>query len=255
MHDDAGRPARHREVPQQPGDRPAGDVHVRARLGQHHPAAGQPALQHVGVASGAWRTGRRRPAPPAVRRRGSRRCAGSRRSPGPGCRARPPARARRHGSARPRRSDRSDSADSSAVCGASSTTPAPSVSISASSSAAVGAATTLTTRTSASVRSVVPSGSATSAAWIWVPTARPSTETSICSGMLETSASTSMVFSSWVTRVSGRGVAGDDDLHLDDDLLAAADHQQVDVLDVGADRVGDHGLGQRELRACRRCSA
>ena len=68
--------------------------------------------------------------------------------------------------------------------------------------AAVGAWTTLTTRISASVRSVVPSGSGTSDAWIWVPAVRPSTETSICSGMLETSASTSIVFSSWVTRVS-----------------------------------------------------
>ncbi len=69
---------------------------------------------------------------------------------------------------------------------------------------------------------MVPSGSGTSDAWIWVPAVRPSTETSICSGMLETSASTSIVFSSWVTRVSERGVAGDDDLDLDADLLAAA---------------------------------
>ena len=49
---------------------------------------------------------------------------------------------------------------------------------------------------------MVPSGSGTSEAWIRVPGVRPSTETSICSGMFETSASTSIVFSSWLTRVS-----------------------------------------------------
>ena len=164
-------------------------------------------------------------------------------APGRDCRARPPAQA---GPARRHRSVLGVGGVRGGA--ASSTTPAPSVSIAPRPAPAVGAATTLTTRISASVRSVVPSGSATSEAWIWVPAVRPSTETSICSGMLETSASTSIVFSSWVTRVSGAGLAGDDDLHLDDDLLAAADHQQVDVLDVGADRVRHHGLGERELR-------
>src|SRR5882757_1298069 len=48
---------------------------------------------------------------------------------------------------------------------------------------------------------------------------------------------------------TGDGVADDVHRHLDDDLLAALDDQQVDVLDVVADRVGDHGLGQRQLRA------
>ena len=36
-----------------------------------------------------------------------------------------------------------------------------------------------------------------------MPIASPSTDTSICSGMEETSASSSMEFSSWVTRLPG----------------------------------------------------
>ena len=56
-----------------------------------------------------------------------------------------------------------------------------------------------------------------------------------------------MVLVSWVTSVSVRGLALDDDVDLDGDLLAAAHHQQVGVLDVAADRVDVERLGQREL--------
>ncbi len=46
---------------------------------------------------------------------------------------------------------------------------------------------------------------------------------------------------------SVRGLTLDDDVDLDGDLLAAAHHQQVGVLDVAADRVDVERLGQREL--------
>ncbi len=61
------------------------------------------------------------------------------------------------------------------------------------------------------------------------------------------SASISMVLASWVTRVPGIGFALDDDVDLDGHLLAAADHEQVDVLDAAADRVDVERLGQRQL--------
>ena len=49
----------------------------------------------------------------------------------------------------------------------------------------------------------VPSISLLSPALIWLPASLPATETSICSGMLDTSASICTVFRSWVTRVPG----------------------------------------------------
>ena len=48
---------------------------------------------------------------------------------------------------------------------------------------------------------------------------------------------------------AGGGFAGDDDRDVDGDLLAAADQQQVDVLDVVAQRMADDGLRQRQLVA------
>ena len=55
-----------------------------------------------------------------------------------------------------------------------------------------------------------------------------------------------MVLDSWLTRVPEAGVALDDDVDLDGHLLAAAHDDQVDVLDVAADRVDLQRLGQRE---------
>src|SRR6185312_14189058 len=48
---------------------------------------------------------------------------------------------------------------------------------------------------------------------------------------------------------AGYGFAGHHDLDINGDLLASADQQQVDVLDVVAQGVPDDGLGQGELGA------
>ena len=84
-------------------------------------------------------------------------------------------------------------------------------------------------------------------AWIWVPTAAPSTETSMDSGMWVASASTETTAFSVTTRVSGAALADHVDRDVDGDLLAAADGDEVDVLDDAADRVDLDLLGQGEL--------
>ena len=45
----------------------------------------------------------------------------------------------------------------------------------------------------------------------------------------------------------GAGLTGDDDAHLDGDLLATADEEQVGVLVLTGERVALDGLGQRQL--------
>ena len=170
-------------VAQQPGDRAAGDVHVRPwvrRARRDGRRAGPPGRPRSPCAS---RTGRPRPALRAGRRRGRRRCAGSRRTRARGCRARPPGLdpARRLS---PRRT---------VVAAPPRPRLAPSVSMDASTWAGRrrrdDVDDEVCRRPSAAW---CRSGSGTSDAWIWVPTVGPATETSICSGMLETSASTSM---------------------------------------------------------------
>ena len=127
---------------------------------------------------------------------------------------------------------------------------------SASSASAECASVTLTMSVSASTSSVVPVGQRRAReARIWVPAAAPSMETSMNSGMWVASAST------WTGGVLGDdqglggGLADEVDRDVDGDLLAAADGDEVDVLEDAADRVDLDLLGQRELLACRRCRA
>ena len=94
---------------------------------------------------------------------------------------------------------------------------------------------------------MTPSGSGIAPAVNCVPMSAPSTDTVSCSGIDCTSASISMVLAVLGDQGAGRGLALDDDVDLDGHLLAAADDEQVGVLDVAADRVDVERLGQREL--------
>ena len=80
-----------------------------------------------------------------------------------------------------------------------------------------------------------------------MPAVRPATSTTTCSGMFVASTSSSMVCGLQVDQGVRRGIALDVHADIDRDLLAAADDDQVDVLDVTADRVPLHVLDQGEL--------
>ena len=105
----------------------------------------------------------------------------------------------------------------------------------------------LTTRVSGSVSSVVPEGSVSEPARNWVPASAPSMSTSKDSGMWVASASTWTVEFSVTTRVSRDGLADEEHRDVDGDLLAAADRDQVDVLEHAPDRVDLDLLGQGQL--------
>ena len=80
-----------------------------------------------------------------------------------------------------------------------------------------------------------------------MPAGRPSIETTICVGMWVASASIGTVFWSTTTRVSAAASPSRWIGDVDGDLLAAADDDQVDVLDGVLDRVALDLLRQREL--------
>ena len=105
----------------------------------------------------------------------------------------------------------------------------------------------LTISVSGSSSSVEPDGSFRSEAWIWVPTSAPSMSTSTYSGMWVASASSWTVAFSVTTSVSRAASPFEVDGDLDGDLLAAADGDEVDVLEVAVDRVDLDLLGQRQL--------
>ena len=122
---------------------------------------------------------------------------------------------------------------------------------SASSCSAVGAAEDVTTTRSGSPTSVVPSGSATS---LGVDRGRrpsgPRWRPRSSVGMWVASASTCQRAQLLVDAGRRRrGLAGDVQRDLDGDLLAAADEQQVDVLEVAADRVPLDALGRASSSA------
>ena len=75
----------------------------------------------------------------------------------------------------------------------------------------------------------------------------PSMEISISVGRWVASASTVTVVCSWPSRPPGAIVAGQHQRDVDGDLLAAADREQVDVLELAADRVPLDGLGDGQL--------
>ena len=81
-----------------------------------------------------------------------------------------------------------------------------------------------------------------------MPAVRPSMETTISLGMWVASASMVTVLASTTTRVSSAASPWTWTGHLDADLLAPADQDQVDVLDGVLDRVALDLLGQRQLR-------
>ncbi len=165
--------------------------------------------------------------------------------------------AERPGWLRPRRRPSSPSVAAASPAGASPASSSDSsrsmpASASASASSASRAssetcAVTLTTSASASVTRVAPSGSSTWPARIWVPAARPSTETVMLSGMSVARTSSCRLVWSVVTTVSGRGLALEVHVDVDDDLLALVHDDQVDVLDDRLDRVALDVLGEREL--------
>ena len=107
---------------------------------------------------------------------------------------------------------------------------------SASICSAVGAAITCSTRMSGSTASVTPLGSVRSPACTDVPISMPSMSTSMPGGMFVASASTAIWIELLVQQAVRGHLAGHRDRDLDGDLLAAPDHDQVDVLDGALDR-------------------
>ena len=228
----------------QRGDRPAGEVHVGPRPGQRDRDPGQPSLGDV-VARPVRLEARTGPAGQQRRHHAARRCACCPRTPAPGCRGRRRSSVLRSAGLLPfaaacLRRPRSRPAPRAPP------RPPPLPRAPRPTCCAM----TCRTSVSGSTCRVTPGGSVRSLACTAWPSSMPSMSTSMRLRDVRRVGFHRDLHQQLVEHPVARGdLAGHPDRHLDGDLLAPPDQDQVHVLEEALDRIPLHRLGQGDLAA------